>query len=405
MKPLPTAKQVEAWKAPGRYAVGFGAYLQISGNSGRSWVFRYQQAGRARHIGLGSAAEVTLAQAREKALQYRRLLRDQGIDPLASRAANRAKAALDAAKGITFKECASRYIAAHEAAWRNAGHREQWPASLGAYVYPVFGDLPVSAVSTALVTKALEPIWAVKTETASRIRGRIEAVLDWAKARGYRDGENPARWRGHLENLFPARSKVARVVHHPALPYAGLPVFMATLRGRPGVGARALEFAILGASRTGEVLGARWDEIHGDVWTIPAGRMKSGKEHRVPLSKRAVEILASLPHNGEFIFQGRGGGKTLSKRGLIAALHGMGRTDLTVHGFRSTFRDWVAERTNYPREVAEMALAHAIGDKTEAAYRRGDLFDKRRALMAEWARYCASLPATLGDVVPLRRQP
>lgn len=403
MKPLPTAKQVEARKAPGRYAVGFGVYLQVSGDNGRSWVFRYQQAGRARHIGLGSAAEVTLAQAREKALQYRRLLRDQGIDPLASRAASRAKAALDAAKGITFKECADRYIAAHEAAWRNASHREQWPASLAAYVYPVFGDLPVSAIDTALVTKALEPIWAGKTETASRVRGRIEAVLDWAKARGYRDGENPARWRGHLKNLFPARSKVARVVHHPALPYAELPAFMATLRGRPGVGASALEFAILGASRTGEVLGARWDEVHGDVWTIPAGRMKSGKEHRVPLSKRAVEILASLPCSGEFIFQGRGGGKTLSKRGLITALHGMGRPDLTVHGFRSSFCDWVAERTNYPREVAEAALAHAIGNQVEAAYRRGDLFDKRRALMAEWARYCTSPPAPLGDVVPLRR--
>ena len=406
MKKLPSAKQVEHWKTPGRHAVGCGVYLQITGDAGRSWVFRFQRNGRGHHVGLGPVAEVSLAEARNKALRYRQMMREEGTDPLAARAAARARVLLQAARGVTFKECAERYIAAHEPAWRNPVHRKQWPATLATYVYPVFGALPVSAVDTALVTKALEAIWTAKPETAARVRGRIEAVLDWAKARGYRDGDNPARWRGHLDKLLPNQRKVRRAKHHAALPYAELPAFMTELRKRDGVSARALEFAILTAGRTGEVLGARWDEIRGDVWTIPAGRMKGGKDHRVPLSKRALEVLAPLPRDGEFIFPGRGGGKPLSNMALFVTLRRIGRGDLTSHGFRATFRDWVSERTNYPREVAEMALAHTIGDKVEAAYRRGDLFDKRRKLMADWARYCASpVPATLGGVVPLRRQP
>ena len=263
MKKLPSAKQVESWKTPGRHACGFGLYLQVTGDSGRSWIFRYQHGGRSRHVGLGSVAEVSLAQARDKALHYRHKLREEGIDPLADRAAARTKAAIDAAKDITFKECAERYMAAHEAAWRNPSHRKQWLVSLATYVYPAIGGLSVSAIDTALVTTILEPIWTAKAETASRIRARIEKVIDWAKARGYRDGENPARWKGHLDNLFPARSKVAKPVHHPALPYQELPAFMATLRARNGLTARALEFTILTAARTGEVLGARWDEIAG----------------------------------------------------------------------------------------------------------------------------------------------
>ena len=406
MKKLPSAKQVENWKTPGRHAVGCGVYLQITGDAGRSWVFRFQRSGRGHHVGLGPVAEVSLAEARDKALRYRQMMREEGTDPLAARAAARARVLLQAARGVTFKECAGRYIAAHEPAWRNPVHRKQWPATLATYVYPVFGSLPVSAVDTALVTKALEAIWTAKPETAARVRGRIEAVLDWAKARGYRDGDNPARWRGHLDKLLPNQRKVRRAKHHAALPYAELPDFLTALRKRDGVGARALEFAILTAGRTGEVLGARWDEIRGDVWTVPAGRMKGGKDHRVPLSKRVLEILAPLPRDGEFIFPGRGGGKPLSNMALLVTLRRIGRGDLTAHGFRATFRDWVSERTNYPREVAEMALAHTIGDKVEAAYRRGDLFDKRRKLMAEWARYCAAqAPATLGGVVPLRRQP
>jgi integrase len=394
MKKLPSAKQVESWKTPGRHAVGFGCYLQISGKNGRSWMFRYQRGGRARHIGLGSVAEVT--QAREKALRYRRMLRDEGIDPLAHRAATRAKASVEAAKGITFKECADRYIAAHEAGWRNPVHRKQWPSTLARYAYPVFGNLPATAIDTALVTKALERIWNEKPETASRLRGRIEAILDWAKARGLRDGENPARWKGHLDHLFPARSKVAKVVHHPALPYEELPAFMATLRARDGTAARALEFSILTAGRTGEVLGARWDEISGDLWIVPGERMKGGREHRVPLSKQAVAILETLPREGEFVFPGRSIGVPMSNMAMLVTLRRMGRGDLTTHGFRSSFRDWCAERTNFPSEVAEMALAHAVGDKVEAAYRRGDLFEKRVRLMADWAAFCSSMPSTRG---------
>jgi integrase len=402
MKKLPSAKQVENLKTPGRHAVGFGCYLQIKGEGGRSWVFRCQHNGRTRDIGLGSCAEVTLAQARDKALEHRRALREQGTDPLASRAAARAKAALDAAKSITFKTSAEDYIKSHKTAWRSAVHRKQWESTLETYVYPTLGDVPVSAIDTALVTKVLQPIWTAKPETATRVRGRIESILDRAKVLGHREGENPARWRGHLSKVFPKRSDVAKPVHHAALPYADMPAFMAALNTRDGVSARALEFAALTACRTGEVLGARWSEIANDVWTIPAERMKSGREHRVPLSKRTLAILNALPRDNEFVFPGHG--KPLANMSMLMLLRRMGRGDLTAHGFRSTFRDWAAERTNYPNHVVEMALAHAIGDKVEKAYRRGDLFEKRRRLMNEWAAYCSSTPAKAsGDVVALRR--
>jgi integrase len=403
MKKIPSAKQVENWKTPGRHAVGFGLYLQIAGEGGRSWIFRYQHNGRARHVGLGSVAEVTLAQARDRALTYRRALRDEGIDPLARRAAARTQAALDAAKSITFQECAERYIAAHEAAWRNSVHRKQWSATLAQYVYPVFGDLPVATIDTTLVTQALEPIWTSKTETASRIRGRIELVLDWAKARGYRTGENPARWKGHLKNLFPARKKIARTAHHVALPYDELPAFMAALRTHAGVSMRALEFTILTACRSNEVLGARWQEFDLDaaVWTVPADRMKAGKEHRVPLSKQAMAILAALPRESEFVFSSHG--KRLHKMVMLKAMRRIGDNKASVHGFRSSFADWSHEHTAFPKVVIDMALAHTVGDKVEAAYRRGDLFDKRRRLMNEWSRACDSQQARLGDVVTLRK--
>ncbi len=334
---------------------------------------------------------VTLAEAREKARTYRRLLLE-GIDPLDNRAAARQRALLDASRGVTFRECAERYIAAHEAAWRNAVHRKQWRSTLSTYCYPIFGELAVSAIDTALVTKAIEPIWSTKPETAGRVRGRIESVLDWAKARGYRDGENPARWRGHLDKLLPDRKKISRVEHHAALPYSEMAAFMEALRGRDGIGARALEFAILTAGRTGEVLGARWSEVDGDVWTMPAERMKAGRAHRVPLAKRTLEILQAMPREGEFVFPGGRAGKSLSNMALLETLRRMERGDLTAHGFRSTFRDWAAERTGYPREVAEMALAHAVGNAVEAAYRRGDLFEKRRRLMNDWATFGAQIP-------------
>lgn len=404
MKKLPAAKQVDSWKGVGRHAVGHGCYLQIAGENGRSWVFRYQKGGKARHIGLGPTTEVTLAQARNKAIDLRRMLRDEGIDPLENRAAIRARAALDAslaaAKGVTFKECAERYIASHEAAWRNPVHRKQWRSTLATYVYPIFGTVPIGAIDTALVTKALEAIWATKPETAGRVRGRIESILDWAKAREYRKGENPARWRGHLDKLLPNRRKVRRVVHHAALPYAELPAFMVELRKREALAARALEFAILTAGRTGEVLGARWSEIQDKVWIIPPERMKAAQEHRVPLSERALELLRDLPRENEFLFPS--GGNPLSNMAMLSVLRRMERGDLTAHGFRSTFRDWVAERTNYQREVAEAALAHTIENRVEAAYRRGDLFEKRARLMGEWATFCNSPTAVTGEVVALR---
>jgi integrase len=399
-----TALQVAKLTKPGNHHIGDGCYLQIARQGrGRSWLFRYQRDGRKHWVGLGPFALLSLAEARQRALDARRLLLD-GIDPIEAKRSKRAQAALQAAKGITFEQCAERYIGAHETAWRNAVHRKQWRSTLLTYVFPVFGKVPVAEVGTALVMTALEPIWNTKFETAGRVRGRIESILDWAKARGYRDGENPARWRGHLDHLLPDRRKVRRVKHHAALPYAEIATFMAKLREREGVAARALEFAILTAGRTGEVLGARWDEISGDVWTVPASRMKSQREHRVPLSKRARQILDGLHHEGEYIFPGGRVGKPLSHMALLETLRRMNRGNLTAHGFRSTFRDWVSECTGYQREIAEAALAHAIPNAVEAAYRRGDLFEKRKRLMAEWTTYCstAAVKTRPGGVVSIR---
>jgi integrase len=290
---------------------------------------------------------------------------------------------------MTFRQCAERMIASHEAAWKNPKHRAQWKATLATYAYPMFGDLSVAAVDNGLVLKVLEPLWTTKPETAGRVRGRIEAVLDWAKARGYREGENPARWRGHLDKLLPNRRKVRAVKNHAAMPYRDIPDFMAELRDHTGVSARALEFAILTAGRTSEVIGATWSEIDlkSGVWTIPASRMKAGKEHRVPLSAPALELLKALPREGQHVFMGGRAGKPLSNMALLELMRGM-KPGFVPHGFRSTFRDWAAETTAFPSEVVEMALAHAISSKVEAAYRRGDLFEKRRALMTAWAHHC-----------------
>jgi integrase len=293
---------------------------------------------------------------------------------------------------MTFDACAAAYIAAHNTSWRNAKHRDQWRNTLTSYAGPAFGSLPVQSIDVGLVMKALEPIWQAKPETASRLRGRIEAVLDWATVRGHRKGENPARWRGHLDKLLPARSKVHKVKHHPALPYNEMADFVAELRKQEGVAARALEFLILTAARTGEVIGARWDEVDVEekIWVVPAARMKAGREHRVPLSSAAVAILEEMKkiRESDFVFPGGKKGKPLSNMAMLAVLKRIGRSDLTAHGFRSSFRDWAAERTNFPREVAEMALAHTVGDKVEAAYRRGDLLQKRRQIMEAWARFC-----------------
>jgi integrase len=402
-RPL-TALAISKLTKPGRYAVGHGVYLQITGNRGRSWVFRFEREyggkRRGRHIGLGPYALVSLAEAREKGLEYRKLLLN-GIDPLDHKKALRQRALEAAARDVTFRECAERYIASHEPGWGNAVHRRQWCSTLEAHAYPVIGKLPVASVDTALVVRILEPIWTTRPQTASRVRGRIESILDWAKVRGYRAGENPARWRGHLDHVLPAHRRLARVKHHAALPYADMPAFIRELREREGNTARALEFAILTAARVGEVLGARWDEISGDLWTVPASRMKGRREHRVPLSGQAVKMLQALPRTSEYVFPGARG--QIANNGPRKLLRRLGRSDITVHGFRSSFSDWAAETTHYPNHVVEMALAHTIPNAVEAAYRRGDLFDKRRKLMEAWANYCTRVETDAGKVLALAR--
>jgi integrase len=389
-----TVKQVQS-KSPGWYADGGGLYLKVTPTGSRSWVYRYATDGKRHDLGLGPYPDIGLGEARERATAQRRL-RLNGEDPLTVRRSERDRRRLSAAKAMSFRDCAERYIEAHKAGWRNPKHSKQWSATLSTYAYPVFGDLPVAAIDVGLVMKAVEPIWTEKPETASRVRGRVESILDWATTRGHRQGDNPARWKGHLDNLLPARGKVRRVEHHAALPYAEMGEFMAALRAAPGLSARALEFAILTAARTGEVLGATWAEIdlEGRVWTVPGSRMKAGRDHRMPLSDAAMAILNGLPRGGhqDRVFR-------LSNMAFLMLLRRMERGDLTAHGFRSTFRDWCAERTNYPSEVAEMALAHVVSDKVEAAYRRGDLFEKRRQLAEAWAKFC-DLPKS-GDVVPL----
>ncbi len=400
-----TALAVAQAKRRGYYGDGGGLFLQVSPGGAKSWVFRFKDAGKLHEMGLGPFHTIGLADARQRAQDCRKARLD-GRDPIAERKAARLAAKLDAAKAMTFRACAERYIAAHRAGWRNAKHAAQWTATLDTYVYPSFGGLPVQAVDVGLVLKAVEPIWASKPETASRVRGRIESILDWATARGYRMGENPARWRGHLENLLPRRSKVRRVEHHAALAYPEIAAFMAELRRQEGVAARALEFAILTAARTGEVIGARWDEINiaERLWAVPAERMKGGRERRVPLSDAALAIVENMAaiRSGDFVFPGGRANRPLSNMAFLMLLRRMGRGDLTAHGFRSSFRDWAAERTTFPAEVAEMALAHVVSDKVEAACRRGDLFGKRRQLADAWAKFCAAL-APAGRVVPIRQ--
>jgi integrase len=401
------------------YADGGGLYLQVTrgeeGQARKSWLFRFatgeirtSKSGRERRVeramGLGSFPLTSLADARAGAVEARNQRR-RGIDPIEARRDQRAALALAQAKAMTFRQCADTYIASHRAGWRNAQHAGQWEATLAAYVSPVFGHLPVQDIDTALVMRALEPIWTAKPETAGRVRGRIEAVLDLAKARGYRAGENPARWRGHLDKLLPARSKVRKVQHFAALPYGEIGQFLADLRKREGTAARALEFTIATAARRGEVIGMRWSEVdqRERVWMVPGGRMKSGREHRVPLNDAAVGVLERMGNaDSEYVFPGERRA-ALSNMAMLKLLERMGRDDLTVHGFRSTFRDWAAERTNFPSEIAEAALAHVIGDDTERSYRRGDLFEKRRRLMTAWGEFCSKAEVR-GTVVPLRAQ-
>ena len=396
-----TAVKVDKPKKPGRFGDGSGLYLLVRPDFTKFWLFRYTPSGgKLREMGLGRAGsargEVKLADARERAAGLYAQVR-AGIDPLAQREADAIEAKAVAQDklitSITLRAAAERYIAAHEPAWKNPKHRQQWHNSLTSYVDPVCGDIPVGEIQTAHVLAVLEPIWRAKPETASRVRGRLEAILDYSKARGWRSGENPAAWKGHLALTLPARGKIAPVQHHAALPWQEIGEFVRDLRQQKGIAARALEFVIMTAGRTSEIIEATWAEIDmvAGIWTIPASRMKAGREHRVPLAEPALALLRAMAEirisgePGEFIFPGQLAYHPLSNMALAMVLRRMKRLDLTVHGFRSCFRDWCAESTSFPSEVAEMALAHAVGNKVEAAYRRGDLFEKRVLLMAAWA--------------------
>lgn len=387
-----TAVEVRRLVAPGWHAVGTvpGLGLSVTHADSRSWVLRVTVGTKRREIGLGAYPAVTLADAHAKARVIRAEV-EQGIDPLDKR--REARSLLIAAQtvGMTFDQCAAAYIKAHRDGWKNAKHAQQWENTLSTYAGPVIGAMLVRHIETPHVLAVLEPIWRDRTETATRLRARLELVIDWATARGERQGLNPARWRGHLDKPLPKPSKVATTGHHAALPWREIGPFMARLRAAEGVGARCLEFAILTGARSGEARGATWSEIDTEArtWTVPAARMKAGREHRVPLSNAALALLAGLPRivGNDLVFPAPRGG-VLSDATMGAVLKRLG-VPVTVHGFRSTFRDWCAESTSYPQHVAEMALAHTIGDKVEAAYRRGDLFEKRVRLMDDWASWCA----------------
>ncbi len=405
-----TGLKVEKAKQRGMYADGDGLYLRVTPEGTKNWVLRYMLDRKPHWMGLGPFPLYSLQEARTRALDARKK-RHEGIDPIAARRAERAKLRLGAAKAMTLGEVAASYIAAHKAGWRSDKHAAQWQATLNTHAAPIM-PLPVQAVDTALVLKVLEPIWTSKPETASRLRGRLESILDYAKVREWRDGENPARWRGHLAKLLPARSKVRAIEHHAALPYDELPAFLAALRKQEGIAARALEFSILTAARTGEVIGARWNEIDllDKAWTVPASRMKAHREHRVPLSPRALAILSETraARQGDagdaYVFAGGKSGMALSNMAFLMTLRRMGRGDLTAHGFRATFKTWASERASFQNEIVEASLAHTIGGKVEQAYMRGDLFDKRRRLMQQWATFCTTAPSQerQGNVTPLR---
>lgn len=388
-----SALAVTRTSKPGYYGDGGGLWLQVAKSGSKSWIFRFKVAGRQREMGLGGLITVDLAKARVLARECRSLLLD-GKDPIEARKAVRLADALQRARAMTFDQCAAAYIDAHRSSWKNAKHADQWKNTLTTYASPIIGALPVADVDTDLIVKVLNPIWGTRTETATRVRGRIESILDWATVSKFRQGDNPARWRGHIENLLANPNKIAPVRNHPALPWREVPAFMCLLAQSKGIAARAAEFAILTAARSGEVRGSSWEEVNLDarLWTIPAERMKAGKEHRVPLSNAAMTVLAAIQRQEGLIFPGRSNSISLSDMSLTAVLRRMGRSDITIHGFRSSFRDWCAEAVgnSFPREVCEHALAHSLPDRVEAAYRRGDLIEKRIMLMQAWAGYCRS---------------
>jgi integrase len=366
-----------------------GLGLNVTKAGSKSWILRYQISGKRRDMGLGGYTDITLAAARELA-RTARVKIAQGIDPINDLLAKRSERGQAQKPQMTFRQAANQYIEANESVWKSAKHAQQWRNTIDTYASSTLSDLPVQEIKSIQVLEVLDPIWRTKTETATRLRSRIELILDWSIARGHREAPNPARWKGHLDKLLPAPSKVAKKAHHPALPYSEMPEFMNRLREQAGIGALALEFAILTAARSGEVRGATWDEIDeaSAIWTVPASRMKAGKEHRVPLSPMALNLIRKQRDvsSSDFIFPGTRYGKPLSDMTLSAVLRRM-KVAAVPHGFRSTFRDWTAETTDFPNEVAEMALAHSVGNKVEAAYRRGDLLEKRRNLMLAWAKY------------------
>lgn len=377
-----------------------GLGLNVTQSGSRSWILRYQVGGKRKDMGLGGYPSVTLAQAKERARQARAKIA-QGIDPILEAKSARSRLIAEQSQAVTFKEAAALYIKAQRDGWRNAKHAQQWENTIKLYATPKIGSTLVRDLNLTQIMGVLDPIWRTKTETATRLRGRLECIIDWAIVHGYRTESNPARWKGCLDKLLPAPNKVAKAAHHKALPYQDAPTFMTTLKGQDGIGARALEFAILTATRSGEVRGATWAEfdLYNALWVIPADRMKASKEHRVPLSDAAMTILRALEATAfcEYVFPsshkpkpGNAKGKPLSDMTLSAVLRRM-NVNAVPHGFRSTFRDWCAETTDYPNEVAEMALAHAVGNKVEAAYRRGDLFDKRKCLMQDWAEYLTNI--------------
>jgi integrase len=401
------ALKVSRETTPGYYADGGGLYLQISSSGSRSWIYRFSLARRAREMGLGALAAVSLAEARALASASRKLV-SEGVDPIEARNVDRERIAAAATpNGLTFKQAATDYIEAQRSSWKNKKHAQQWENTLSTYAYKTIGNLDVSEVDTPMIVRILQPIWSKKPETASRVRGRIEAVLDAAKALGKRSGENPARWRGHLDKILPKRDRVRRVKHHPALPYAQMHEFMPELVARAAPAARVLHLLILTCVRTSEVLLARPEEfdLERRIWTVPPDRMKMEKELRVPLTEPAVAIVReamTTAKPGGYLFPGQRKGRPLSNMAMLNMLDRMGYTDITVHGFRSTFRDWVADCTDFPDSLAEMALAHAVENKVEGAYRRGDMLERRRRMMEEWARYCNGQTAT---ILPITQSP
>jgi integrase len=377
---------------------GADVLLQVTPQGVKSWCYRYTLGGRTRVIGLGPVHRVSFEDAKKRSRKIRVLLDDR-IDPLAERDRLRTEQALQQVQRMTFRACAAEFIKDHRASWKSDKHAAQWAATLETYAYPALGDIPVSDITVTHVRKVIDPIWHTKNETADRVRSRLEKVLGWATVHGYRAGENPARWSGHLSEVFPRRAAVRDIKHHPALPYVELPQFMRLLERTPGIGSWVMRFLILTATRTTEARAAEWVEfdLHQRLWCIPAERMKTARPHRVPLSLPAIEILQALkaiddahPTPSKYVFNGQTWGKQPSEAIMLSLLKRLGRNDIVPHGFRSTFRDFIAEKTQFPREVAEAALAHTLKDKTEAAYQRGDYLTKRMAMMDAWAFFCMS---------------